>query len=119
MGKLIKYAKQYQSNHIYQLRYQKSKDKDRYFRQHETELLLHGGAENFLKQQGLSPQNIDLTKLKNQYQMLISRKEITQKNFKSLEKEVKQLQDKQLNLNQYLDQTISYKQQKNLNQDIS
>lgn len=51
--------------------------------------------------------------------MLISRKEITQKNFKSLEKEVKQLQDKQLNLNQYLDQTISYKQQKNLNQDIS
>lgn len=45
MGKLIKYAKQYQSNHIYQLRYQKSKDKDRYFRQHETELLLHGGAE--------------------------------------------------------------------------
>lgn len=119
MGELIKYAKQYQDNHIYQIRYQKSKDKDRYFRQHETQLLLHGGAENFLKQQGLSLQNIDLTKLRNQYQMLISRKEIAQKNFKSLEKEVKQLQDKQLNLNQYFNQTISHKQQKNHNQEIS
>lgn len=51
----MKYFKQYQNNHIYQIRYQKSKDKDRYFRHHETELLLHD-AENMLKRQGLPPE---------------------------------------------------------------
>lgn len=115
MGEVIKYAKQYQANHIYQLRYQKSKDKDRYFRQHETELLLHDGAENFFKQHGLSPQNISLTNLQDEYRQLLSLKKKLQENYKSLEKEMKEFQNKQKILNQYLDQTKPYKQQNTLN----
>lgn len=113
MGELIKYAKQYQDNHIYQLRYQKSKDKDRYFRQHETELLLYDGAEHMLKQQGLFPKNIDLSKLQNEYKVLIFQKEALQKNYKSLQKEIEKFQHDQNALNQYLNKTISRKQSNN------
>lgn len=49
LGLILKYAEQYQSNHIYHVRYQKSKNPDAYLRSHETELLLHDGAENMLK----------------------------------------------------------------------
>lgn len=114
IGEIIKYAEQYQSNHIYQIRYQKSKDKDRYFRQHETELLLHDGAENMLKRLGLAPQNIDLTKLQNEYKLLLFQKETLQKNYKSLEKEIKEFQKKQKNLDQYLSKDISHIQQNTL-----
>lgn len=111
MGELIKYAKQYQSNHIYHIRYQKSKDKDRYFRQHETELLLHDGAENILKRLGVTPHNISLAKLLNEHQLLLSQKETLQKNYKSLEKDIKELQNKQKSLSQYFSQTTSHKLQ--------
>ena len=53
LGQILKYAEQYKSNRIYHIRYQKSKDKDRYLRQHETELLLHDAAENMLKRFGI------------------------------------------------------------------
>ena len=54
LGQILKYAEQYQSNHIYHIRYRKSKDPDAYLRHHETELLLHDGAENMLKRFGIS-----------------------------------------------------------------
>lgn len=114
LGEIIKYSKQYQSNHIYQIRYQKSKDKDRYFRQHETELLLHDGAENMLKRLGLAPQNINLAKMQDEYKQLLSQKETLQKNYKSLEREIKEIQNKQKNLGQYLNQPASHKQQNTL-----
>lgn len=106
MGEITKYAEQYQANHIYHTRYQKSKDKDRYFRQHETELLLHDGAENMLRQWGLSPKNIDLSKLQSEYKSLISQKDTLQKQFKSLKKEVDTLQNKQNNLIQYFNKPL-------------
>lgn len=106
MGEIMKYAEQYQSNHIYHIRYQKSKDKDRYFRQHETELLLHDGAENMLRQWGLSPKNIDLSKLQSEYKSLISQKDTLQKQFKSLKKEADTLQNKQNNLIQYFNKSL-------------
>ncbi len=111
MGEIMKYAEQYQSNHIYQIRYQKSKDKERYFRQHETELLLHDGAENMLRQWGLSPKNIDLSKLQKEYKILISQKETLQAQFKSLKKEINTLQRRQDSLNRYFDDSIHSKRQ--------
>lgn len=53
LGQILKYAEQYKANHIYHVRYQKSKDQDAYLRRHETELLLHDGAENMLKRFGI------------------------------------------------------------------
>ncbi|MDE6950952.1 MAG: relaxase/mobilization nuclease domain-containing protein [Lachnospiraceae bacterium] len=114
MEEIMKYAEQYQANHIYHIRYQKSKDKDRYFRQHETELLLHDGAENTLRKWGLSPKDIDFPELQKEYKLLTSQKETLWKNYRSLQKELKDFQNKQNNLNQYLSQPFSSRPQQDI-----
>ncbi len=103
LGQVLKYAEQYKANHIYHVRYQKSKDKDAYFRRHESELILHDGAENMLKRFGINPKNIDVEKLRSDYNALYSKKQALQKTYKSAEKETADLNRKLDNLNQYLD----------------
>ena len=108
LGQILKYAEQYKSNRIYHIRYQKSKDKDRYLRQHETELLLHDGAENMLKRLGIDTKNLDVEKLRSDYNTLYSKKEALRKTCQSAEKDVATLIRKLDNLNQYLDRTPVY-----------
>lgn len=103
LGQVLKYAEQYKTNRIYHIRYQKSKDKDRYLRQHETELLLHDGAENMLKHLGIDPKTADLDKLRNEYNSLYSSKEQLKQSCKTMEKDINALNRKLTNLNQYLD----------------
>ena len=101
-GQVLKYADQYKTNHIYHVRYQKSKDKDAYLRRHETELILHDGAENMLKRFGINPKNIDVEKLRSDYNALYSKKQTLQKTYKAAEKETADLNRKLDTLNQYL-----------------
>ena len=120
LGQVLKYAEQYKANRIYHIRYQKSKDKDRYLRQHETELLLHDGAENMLKRFGIDTKNLDVEKLRSDYNALSSKKQALQKTYKTAEKESADLNRKLDNLNQYLDRTseqaaVDKKVQKNQN----
>lgn len=103
LGQILKYAEQYKSNHIYHIRYQKSKDKDRYLRQDETELLLHDGAENMLKRFGIDTRNLDVEKLRSDYNALYSKKEALRKTCQSAEKDAAAFTRKLDNLNQYLD----------------
>lgn len=110
LGQILKYAEQYQSNHIYHVRYQKSKNPDAYLRSHETELLLHDGAENMLKRLGMNPKTLDIDKLRNEYNSLYSKKETLQKTYKSAEKEINALNRKLDNLNQYLNRSSSVQQ---------
>ena len=105
LGQILKYAEQYKTNRIYHIRYQKSKDKDRYLRQHETELLLHDGAENMLKRFGIDTRNLDAEKLRSDYNVLYSKKHTLQNTYKTAEKELAGLNRKLDNLNQYLDRT--------------
>lgn len=69
------------NNRIYHIRYQKSKDKDRYLRQHETELLLHDNAENMLKHSGIGTQNLDVEKFRSDYNALYSKKQTLQNTY--------------------------------------
>ena len=94
LGQILKYAEQYKSNHIYHIRYQKSKDKDRYLRQHETELLLHDGAENMLKSLGIDTKNLDVEKLRNDYNTLYSKKTELQKNIQICGKRIQRTDTK-------------------------
>ncbi len=105
LGQILKYAEQYKTNRIYHIRYQKSKDNDRYLRQHETELLLHDGAENMLKRFGIDTRNLDAEKLRSDYNVLYSKKHTLQNTYKTAEKELAGLNRKLDNLNQYLDWT--------------
>lgn len=99
----MKYAEQYKTNHIYYIRYQKSKDQDAYLRRHETEFLLHDGAENMLKRFGIDLKTLDVEKLRGEYNALYSKKETLQNTYKSAEKDINALSRKLDNLNQYLD----------------
>ena len=105
LGQVLKYAEQYKTNHIYHVRYKKSKDKDAYLRHHETELILHDGAENMLKRFGIDLKTLDIEKLRNDYNALYSKKQTLQKTYKSAEKEIADLNQKLDNLNKYLDRT--------------
>jgi len=105
LGQLLKYAEQYKANHIYHVRYKKSKDKDAYLRRHETELILHDGAENMLKRFGIGLKTLDVEKLRSDYNALYAKKQALQKTYKSAEKETAGLNRKLDNLNQYLDRT--------------
>ncbi len=105
LGQVLKYAEQYKANHIYHVRYQKSKDKDAYLRHHETELILHDGAENMLKRMGINPKEVDIERLRSDYNALYSKKQTLQKTYKSAVKEAADLNRKLDNLNQYLDRT--------------
>ncbi len=104
-GQILKYAEQYKANRIYHIRYQKSKDKDRYLRQHETELLLHDGAENMLRRFGINLKTLDIEKLRNDYNTLYQKKTALQQTCKSAGKEISDLNRKLDNLNQYLERT--------------
>ena len=120
LGQVLKYAEQYKANHIYHVRYQKSKDKDAYLRRHETELILHDGAENMLKRFGIDLKTLDVEKLRSDYNALYSKKQALQKTYKSTEKETADLNRKLNNLNQYLDrnqepQTVDKKEEKKQN----
>lgn len=103
LGQVLKYAEQYKANHIYHVRYKKSKDKDAYLRRHETELILHDGAENMLKRFGIDLKTLDVEKLRSDYNALYAKKQALQKTYKSAEKETAELNRKLDNLNQYLD----------------
>ena len=105
LGQVLKYAEQYKANHIYHVRYKKSKDKDAYLRRHETELILHDGAENMLKRFGIDLKILDVEKLRSDYNALYAKKQALQKTYKSAEKETADLNRKLDNLNQYLDRT--------------
>lgn len=102
---------QYKANHIYHVRYQKSKDRDAYFRRHESELILHDGAENMLKRSGINPKDIDVEKLRSDYNALYSKKQALQQTYKSADKETACLNRKLANLNQYLNRPMEQKTQ--------
>ncbi|MCM1500060.1 MAG: relaxase/mobilization nuclease domain-containing protein [Clostridium sp.] len=118
LGQVLKYAEQYKTNHIYHVRYQKSKDKDAYLRRHETELILHDGAENMLKRLGINPKNIDIEKLRSDYNAIYSQKQALQTTYKSAEKDISNLNKKLNNLNRYLcrtpEQTVNGKKTKEI-----
>ena len=86
LGQVLKYAEQYQTNHIYHIRYRKSKDPDAYLRHHETELLLHDGAENMLKRFDINLKHFDIDKFRSDYNALYAKKEALQKPINLLKK---------------------------------
>lgn len=99
---ILKYAEQYQDNHIYHIRYQKSRNPDAYMQKHESQLLLHDGAEEMLKRFGLNPQTIKYELIRQEYDSLCAKKSELQKNYRSLQKEAATVAQRLDNLHQYL-----------------
>lgn len=101
-AEILKYAKQYMANRKYQRGYEKAKDQDAYFRSHETQIILFGGAENMLKRYGVKTAFLDVEKMQAEYDAMAVQKAKLKKTYQTAEKEAVEA-DKQLrNIRQYL-----------------
>ncbi len=101
-AEILKYAKQYMANRKFQRGYEKAKDQDEYFRGHETQIILCGGAENMLKRYGIKTASLDVEKMQAEYDTMTAQKAKLRKIYQTAEKEAEEA-DKQLkNIRQYL-----------------
>lgn len=102
LAEIIKYAEQYRANRSYHIGYKKAKNPDAYFRRYESQIILYGGARRMLEQAGINLKSLNIDKLKSEYQELTQQKDELTSTYKSYEKEVRGLNRKLDNLNQYL-----------------
>ena len=102
LAEIIKYAEQYRANRSYHIGYKKAKNPDAYFRRYESQIILYGGARRMLEQAGINLKSLNVDKLKSEYQELVSQKNELTATYKNCEKEVRELNRKLENLNQYL-----------------
>ena len=105
LAEIIKYAHQYKDNRSYHIGYKKAKNPDAYFRRYESQIILYGGARRMLEQAGINLKGLNVDKLKAEYQELMKQKNELTSTYKDCEKEVRELNRKLENLNQYLGRT--------------
>jgi CHASE3 domain sensor protein len=75
LAEIIKYAEQYKANKGYHTAYKKSKNPDAYFRKHESQIILYGGARRMLEQAGIPLKGLNTDKLKAEYQELTAQEQ--------------------------------------------
>ena len=104
LREMLKYAKQYQKNKIYDDHYKSSKDPDRYFRKYESQIILFAGAEHILQENGMDLKHLNTNKLQEQLSDLISQKKSLNTQYVSFKQEIKELELIHQNLSKYLKQ---------------
>ena len=102
LAEIIEYAQQYKDNRSYHISYKKAKNPDAYFRRYESQIILYGGARRMLEQAGINLNGLNVDKLNAEYQELMKQKSELTSTYKDCEKEVRELNRKLENLNQYL-----------------
>ncbi|MDE7250212.1 MAG: relaxase/mobilization nuclease domain-containing protein, partial [Lachnospiraceae bacterium] len=86
-AEILKYAKQYVANRKYQRGFEKAKDQDAYFRSHETQIILFGGAENMLKRYGIKTASLEVEKMQAEFDSKALQKSKLKKKYQFSEKE--------------------------------
>ena len=92
----------YDENKKYIKGYEKSKDKERYYRTHGYEIEIANGATDRLKNAGLDPDGIDLQKMESDYELLKTDRANTSSAYKSAEKEYEKLKKLRDDLASYM-----------------
>lgn len=102
LQEILKYATQYQATLPTYQSYKKAKNADAYFRKHESEIILHGGARRMLEQAGVNVKTMDIAKLKAELSQLESQKKEQSVTYKKLAKNEKELQMQMQKLSTYI-----------------
>lgn len=105
LAEIIKYAEQYQENKPYNDRYKKVKDQDRFLRKYESQLILFSGAERMLQRDSIDLAHMNIGKLKQTYNDLLSRKNELFRQHKASKTEIAELELIRQNMEKYLDIT--------------
>lgn len=99
---LLHYAHVYNENKKYIRGYEKSKDKERYYRTHGYDIEIANGAIDRLKNAGLDPDRIDLQKMESDYTVMTADREKTSSAYKAAEKECEKLKKLRDDLTSYV-----------------
>ena len=119
MAEIIKYAEQYKSTLPYYSAYKNVKYRDTYFRKHESELILFGGAKRMLEQAGVNLESLNLKKLKSEYQELETKKKELSVTYKTCQKESSQIRKQLEQLQEYIGQEQTSEMKKTTKQQYS
>lgn len=87
VAEILRYARQYDEKKKYARNYEKSVDKERYYRSHSYDLHLAWGAAEILENAGVNPENMSLRKIETQYQNLCADRRAASAAYKAAEKE--------------------------------
>ena len=88
---MLTYARQYSEKKRYLHAYKKSKDPDRYYREHSYDLHLAWGAEDILKANRIDPETMKLKDIESEYRQICSDRDKTYEEYKNAEKECTEL----------------------------
>lgn len=120
---VIRYAEQYKENEVYNYRYKKSPNPDKYMREHEPQLLLYAHAVQNLKKRKYKPEETDPDDLKNKLTDLEIECDDLRAEIKELQADNKQLKHDLEKLKEYglIQETIMQpeaEQKKNQNKQL-
>lgn len=102
LEEVLHYARIYAEKKKYIKGYEKSKDKERYYRTHGYEIEVATGAIDRLKNAGLDPEGIDLHKMEADYELLKTDRANTSSAYLLAEKECEKLKKLRDDLASYL-----------------
>ena len=99
---LLHFARVYAENKKYIKGYEKSKDKERYYRTHGYEIEIANGAIDRLKNAGLDPDGIDLHKMESDYELMKADRANMSSTYQSAERECERLKKLRDDLASYM-----------------
>ena len=103
---ILTFAKRYAENKKYGDNYEKSKDKDRYEREHDYQLRIYEGAKSWLKNSGIDPTTLRIKDIEEHLNKLNADHEALYNSFKAKEKEHDRLLSIQKSMQQFLDEPV-------------
>lgn len=102
-AEIIHYAKIYKDNLRFRNNLKRSKDSDRYYRNHDSQLQLFNSAEHVLKDiYHINPEKMDYNHMEESFALMQDKKEALTSTWKSTEKEITKLKNELTNLKEYL-----------------
>ncbi len=102
-AEIMHYAEIYMSNLRYHNAMARSKDPDRYYRDHDIEINLFNAAEHVLRDKyHINPSAMNYKHMQESFALMQDKKETLTSTWKTAEKELRELQSQLKNLNEYL-----------------
>lgn len=111
-GEILKYAKQYSENKVYSDRLSSSKEPDRYFRNHDAQILLYNGANNFLRMHNIDPDRMDIPKMEEAFKIMQEKSASLKETYSSAKKEITVLDKRMQSLEQYINAPAQHSTQR-------
>ena len=101
-GEILRYARQYSEKHKYEVAYEKSKEPERYYRDHREDIQLAWGARTGLESLGLNPTTLKLSEIEENYRKMTADRETAHSTYVTAEKECNELKKLRDELTSYM-----------------